>query len=744
MRNFLLYFAILISIHSSANTVKVFSVKFDRKDFSIIEQEKGGFLITSPVYDIVYDYCQCLPIIGVKFDISDKEEFESFTIESEEVLISDDVKKLLCPEIATTEESTKVEQNYIASSKLGKTNEIVKYVGTYTFADEKKLYFNLYPFRYEASSKKLYLILSIKIYANLKPTNAQLNYQGTSENKKSLFRQGLVDAGDYQYLVITNNLLSPYFEKLVKWKTKKGIKAQIVTVENIYANDNSLMTNTQKIKKFIMDYYNYNNQTLKYVLIGGDLNNVPGQKCDIWFNRYFQGNTTTLESTTTYSDTYYASLKQLDWSSLAPSAPINTEEYDDGLDLSLDICVSRLPFFNGTDIERYVERLIGYERNPNVSNWNNAIFMGGKMLSKLDTINGFVASDVFFIDSILYHNFIAPYWSGGRIRLYDTKSDIPDVNGFTSNNLQTQLSNGFSFVNISTHGSPLSWQTEDGGYFFSDALNLNNNGNTIITTIACHTNEIVSNYGLSRSLFRAENGGILGFWGSSKEGFYYPSGMGPSHRFVGEMYKNLFYSNNQSFYNPYHRLASAVLASKGNLFTYTTLNCAPYRWLYLSMDLMGDPEMPVYTTIPQKLSNITISQDPNSDYVHINPWTYGTFTYCKYVKQSGYEDYYAKEFYRDVEIENIYHTQCNICITSPDHIPYQAIYGQHVQLQGVTFEGDNHIHVDYDTTIGANLTNSYPTGSIVVKDGTLTIQRANGVTISDSFEVKLGAELLIE
>lgn len=731
MRQILFYIIFLICINASANETREITVSFNVEDFELIEHDKGVFSITSPICTLAYDYGTSLPILGEKFDIKTNECLESYTIESEEILISNDVVQLLCPQILSTAETIKNNQHFIASSKMGGTN-IAKYMGTYSFANERKIYFNLCPFRYEAKTHKLYLSVHIKLFVNLKTIDTSFN-QETS----SIFRQNVIDAGDYEYLIITSNLLSPLFEDLVKWKTKKGIKSQIVTVESIYESDNSSLTNPQKIKKFIMDYYNLNNHTLKYVLIGGDLNNVPSQQCNLWFY-----NNNVLNSTTTYSDTYYASLKGLDWSALSTINPVG--DYDDDIDLSLDISVARLPFSNGNDVTNYVEKLIRYERNPKTSNWNNTLFMGGRLLSKLDTINGLVASDAFFSDSIMYHRYISPNWLGGRVRLYDTISDISGMNGFTANNLQSQLEEGFSFANISTHGSPLGWTTDDGAYLFSDASNLNNSGNTIVTTLACHTNDITSSYNLSRCLIKSENGGILSYWGSSKEGFYSSSGLGFSQKFIGEMYKNLFNSNNQSFYNPYHRLAYAVFASKGSLFTFTTLNQAPYRWLYLSMDLMGDPEMPVYTTSPQKISNITISQAPNSNYVHIDPGTYGTFTYCKYVKQNGYEDYYTKEFYRDVDLPNVNNAQCNICITSPNCIPYQAIYGVSVQLQGLTFEGDNHVHAVYDTTIGSNLSNLYSSGPVVVKEGSLCIPKVNGVTITDNFEVNLGAEFTIE
>ena len=74
----------------------------------------------------------------------------------------------------------------------------------------------------------------------------------------------------------------------------------------------------------------------------------------------------------------------------------------------------------------------------------------------------------------------------------------------------------------------------------------------------------------------------------------------------------------------------------------------------------------------------------------------------------------------------------------------QAICNDNVYLQSMTFYGDCHVLATNETSIGSNVTNIFPIGGVVVESGSTHINLANGVTIAGDFEVKQGAELIIE
>ena len=71
----------------------------------------------------------------------------------------------------------------------------------------------------------------------------------------------------YEYLIVTTNQLRPIYQDLANWKTIKGIRATILTVEEIQQNYSGYSL-PMKIKNALKDYYDGSQNGLKYVLMG--------------------------------------------------------------------------------------------------------------------------------------------------------------------------------------------------------------------------------------------------------------------------------------------------------------------------------------------------------------------------------------------------------------------------------------------------------------------------------------------
>ncbi len=76
----------------------------------------------------------------------------------------------------------------------------------------------------------------------------------------------------YDYLIITNGYLAPYFESLAEWKTKKGVRARMATTEDIYASCEGRDCQ-EKIREFIKTQHQ--DSGVVWVLLGGDVDIVP-------------------------------------------------------------------------------------------------------------------------------------------------------------------------------------------------------------------------------------------------------------------------------------------------------------------------------------------------------------------------------------------------------------------------------------------------------------------------------------
>lgn len=163
------------------------------------------------------------------------------------------------------------------------------------------------------------------------------------------------------------------------------------------------------------------------------------------------------------------------------------------------------------------------------------------------------------------------------------------------------------------------------------------------------------------------------------------------------------------------------------------------RWLLFGLNPIGDPEMPIFTSVPQTFTNVTIS------------FTNGTLNVnsgvsdCKICVSSANDmgDSYfdvrngTSASYSNLTDENY------ICITKKGYIPYFAKCGNTVYMQDESINRDYAVFSN-QIIAGSNVTTTKPNGPVEINKGKTTIKGTNGVTINNSFEVKAGASLEIK
>lgn len=164
-----------------------------------------------------------------------------------------------------------------------------------------------------------------------------------------------------------------------------------------------------------------------------------------------------------------------------------------------------------------------------------------------------------------------------------------------------------------------------------------------------------------------------------------------------------------------------------------------YRWLELTLNPLGDPEMPVITCTPQKFQNVTAHFQNGNLTV-----TTGVDS-CRICISSVAD--FGDSYYQVVDSVNtgVFSGITNdsyLCITKYGYIPYIARVGTSVFLQNESMERDLPIFSDY-TFVGRDVTNDKANGPVVIEGGKVTNRSNNEATIMNDFEVKLGAELEI-
>ncbi len=766
----LLILSCLAPIMLNSQIVRTISLDYDENDFNISEIGGLVYISTNQYTTILKDdtSAPALPYIGLNVLIGPDENFIDFTSNDTEILLCEGITIAPNPPEVFTNENVVIPNipQPLTYVKSVYPDIRIEYTGTHITNGYKFLTFLVCPFKYDHADKKLYLDKHINLNILLKSSKAnkqpidnliksaqkqrgENSFFINEEHKDFLYGKDIINQPasksnttqdyPYRYLIITSNALKNEFERLAHWKSLKGIKAKVLTVEDIYNQDlNSSRSNQLKIKYAIKDYYEPYNNGIMYVLLGGDVDQVPAEMCHIQTTVEHE-----VQTDLTPADIYYASFSNMEWDNNHNG---RSAELEDSISLSSDVAVTRLPASTSLEAREMINRIIDYERNTNMNNWDNSMLLCGVETYGHVTINGRQISDAEMQTDSLYYNYISPNWSGNVFRFYDTFTNYSSVNygadyDVTGEHLQTELSKGYSFVFVNTHGNYNYWAMETGQYYCSSASALVNPHYTIISTAACETNKFdnISNC-LGEAFMKNGNGGILAYYGSSRNsiGSGFASSLGTDMEYIGTFYQKLFhqYSN--------QRLGEAIRDSKKTFISNYINNYNSTRWMFLALNALGDPEMPVYKTVPSAIPNVIVNY--NGSDLTVNSGVERPMLCLKSQYDEGNSFYYyifgnGTPPYESNTFHNM-NGEYTYCLTKKGYLPTLAYIGNTVHLQNETLLGKNNV-ISYHTLIGSDVTNQTSEGTVTIENGSTVITSHNDVTITKDFEVKLGAEFEI-
>lgn len=748
---FLLIFFLSVPRVSYAQKTRSFSLDLNYGNFKLETSRDGRGLLLSDILGITYKEDQsapALPYLPVSVLIGPDEVYTGFSVSSLDTLVATNI--LLAPNPEPMQMSThpnfemKKDDVEFGSTMYPKSQ--AEYTGTHVSDGYRLLTFLVCPFRYDAGAKSLYFKNGIELTVTTRGSTTKQSLKGVGANMRAAVQDKAINADELEhlygsvqdrsasregsdkirYLIITDESLKPAFETLAEWKNMKGVCSKILTVDSIYSNYTGT-TLPEKIKRALKDYYSGEHVGLEYVLLGGDTNIVPARMCYIKCGSVID---------TTPADLFYACLDgDVSWDGNGNGV---YGEVADSVDISPEIFVSRLPVRTVSDAMAFVNRVVEYERNPKEGFWHNNILMGGCMVDTCFTINGVVMSDTQYKSEKTYNDYVIPNWSGTRVRFYDTATDFAEGASyqFNAENLQEQLSCGYNFVDIETHGNNRTWNAEEGvSYNHSDAASLVNDGYSVLFTTACNTNAF-DQYDpcLAEAFMRNHQGGILAYVGCSRSGWYYKSvsPQNPSNQINEDIYDILFSRNETSF-------GKIVMRGKGD----ANLNYqddTAYRWLLFGINPLGDPEMPVFTSEPQTFDSVEVS------FANGEVRVYSHVPGCRFcfIDKTDRDFYYVAENNSIAAIRNedgIY----QVCITKPGFVPYIALAATNVYVQNEELDYPVHVFTKNQSFLGANVTNLQNVGPVLVKDrGSMTVKKKGGATLDRGFSVELGGSLEIK
>lgn len=674
-KNFLTFFVLFAFVLGlNAGVKRTVDVRFDEEQFTLLTNPLGVVEIVPNASNATLgsDTSQPgLPLVPVNIRVPLGTNLNSVTesISKKVLLTNVDVaaNPVSFPTNAVIETGVQGVPAYVEKTYPAKS---VEYVATSTMDGYTVLRFLVCPFIYDAAERNLYFIDKFSLNLDLDGSIATytnsvvggenmydivsdmtIGVDGVSEQMsidiKPIFPiEAFIPT---QYVIITTEELADAFKPLMLWKKTKGLKACITTVEWIkekYPADDVQAS----IKYYLYDMYK--NSKLKFALLGGDDTVVPVRKC--------RCNTSSQGKDLTPTDLYYACFNN-DFLWNANGNDVYGEMKDNvGMDPS--IFVTRAPVRTAADVKAFVDKVIGYEKTPLEKGWNNNILMAGNYLFTYKENGVTKYDDAERQGDRLYKNYIAPYWNGERKKFYNSGSDFGADYTLNVENFHEQLSKGYTFVEMISHGKPVSWKLDNGlEYFTTDVEKLENKGYTIITTNACETNAFddyldweskQNDPCLSESFIRSTKSGVVAYLGSSRYGWTSAgAALGSSMKYEAAFYEKLL---SPSFKDKNFGLV--VAAAKQSLVN----SCFMYgelRWLQFSINPVGDPEMPIFTAMPKKFGMVGIGQKPGTGDFLINTGV-DSCTICVMSIDDEGTAYY--DVRRDVASATFTNPKCNL------------------------------------------------------------------------------------
>lgn len=739
MKQLVIFYLFLLSISCRciAQNQKSITISFNQSDFEYVN-ENGVYSIYSNIHQLYFDddsLTPAIPYVVISVLIDNNLELTGILVDSVEILIQSDVKIRNNVEGMPIDATLKTSPSSILKKHLQTfPTKSVEYLHSSLSDGYKQAHIKVYPFRYDVQEKQLFLQRELKLKLILNDSRVPVPLS-SGKNMRRYIMDTSINANEmdmlypiqetanrsnsenYDYLIVTNNALSSSFQTLANWKTTKGIRTKLLTIEQIYAN-NAYQgpINQYKIKKAIKDYYE--NHGTKYVLLAGDIEVVPSLFC------FIQKDTIT---NTTPCDWYYACLGTLDWDSNENNV---YGEVGDSVDIDPELFVSRISVSSNQEANMIVDRIVSYECNPDTTDWQDNILMAGcKLFSNYQGL-----SDAQYQGNILFHDSIMPFWNGAQKRFYDTYTDFGGANfQLNPTNMLSVLSNGYSLINMDTHGRECYWHLEVDSFTNTHATQFVNPRRSLIVTTACLTNAFDQPVCLSEAFMRNINSGILGYFGCSRQGWgsIMPRILGPSNLVNGSFFHLLLNNADNHF-------GEAAIVAKRNFVKKSQIH-SMYRWLIFGINPLGDPEMPFLVSRPQALNSIQISFENG---------TLSVFTGRNDTKISitSSEDYGESYYYTLTDtcslclqppIDNF-----TICVTAPGYIPYIStiINATYIQNQTITTNQDI---ANHKIMIGRDVTPTFSEGPVDIVSGETILRGSQEVVIKNSFTVHLGAKFIV-
>lgn len=408
-------------------------------------------------------------------------------------------------------------------------------------------------------------------------------------------------SGEINYAIITNDTLKPNFQTLADWKTRKGVVTKVFSIDDIVANStyDSARDTPERLRFFLQDLAR-DNPGLEYVLLGGDVEVVPHRgvyakssvedfniPCDQYFGDLDDGSNT-------FNWNY-------DWDADTDSI---FGEVADNVEMTYEVAVGRAPVNTAGEADNFVAKVQAYENMTGLpavdrQGFAKSVLFCAQTMDGTSPGTGIIEKD--WINPNVF-DFITNGFTLKRLyaNLYNGSTELEN-----GPNVWAALQSGCNLTNIYGHGyknevnvgpGVNDWITCNGSSPYDVRDMTNANRLSILYSLGCLTNafdNVVAGDCIGEEAINNPNGGFVASIGESREGLYAPGapGAGSSWKYDQKFIDKL-YNYNSNIIN----IGKTMVSAKEY---YAPFARGPpvdqdLRWVQYGLNLLGDPEMPVW------------------------------------------------------------------------------------------------------------------------------------------------------
>ena len=571
---------------------------------------------------------------------------------------------------------------------------------------------------------------------------------------------------DCQYVVVTTRRLAPAFDEFVFWKTRKGVKTAVVTMEDIKANYrgdtiSNIYDDAGKLRQFLLDAYN-NGGGIQYALLAAD--SVP-----IRYQRrlymYKIGPLTRLKKTNKVpSDVYYSDLNS-NWNVDGDTCYGNypSPQFDrtlmtyDSVDFFPEIYVGRIQPQNEWEVRNWTRKLLQYEKNPGNGDFSyltKGFYLQADQSQQYNSARKIAGKVLWCPDTTVFEE------EGG----YGSASDSLRLPQFPKGkDFIDKFNEHFGFCGVFAHGTPIGFAcatkglnadsmvlTDNSKYSvlslrgcYRTPISIRENGNsfedmtnqaypTIFYTTSCHTNsyDMWDEFGVYLPSDRSMGdvytcvslGGGPAYLGNTRTGHFWIS-------------DTLFERFIQYICRGFSKIGIAQAMSKTGTELFGFKADPIVR---MGHNLTGCPEMEIWTAIPNTFNNVQITE--NGGTIIVNTGGVDSCRICLMsLLDTGATLYEVRDFVLSATFTNVV-TPYIVTITKHNYIPYlQTLPDEYIQNE--TFNTSK-TRFGGNIYAGNSVTTQKPHGNVIIRNGaTLKLKAQKEVFLEKGFEVENGGVL---